>query len=257
MPELKTRLKDLYRGSDSASIWFRYGLTAFDAVSILFFMSTAHIPHGPELIAISWFIGLVIALDLAARFWISSNRRKLFWRIYTLADFVVLLSLLLETILPGGLAFLRILRGLRLIHSYHLLQDLRRDSRFFRRHEDAIIAGINLFIFVFATSITVLVFFMDSSGSEYPYIDALYFTVATLTTTGFGDITMATPAGKTFSVFVMVVGVTLFVRLAQAIFNPQRVRYTCGQCGLTRHDVDAVHCKHCGGPLKIRTSGVE
>ncbi|AUQ57675.1 ion channel [Phaeobacter inhibens] len=257
MTDLKTRLTDLYRGTDSASVRFRYGLIGFDAITILFFMSTAHIPHGPWLIGLSWLAGLVIALDLVARLWISSNRRKLFWRIYTLADIIVLVSLLLETILPGGLAFLRILRGLRLIHSYHLLQDLRRDSRFFRRHEDAIIAGINLFIFVFATSMTALVFFMDTTGSDYPYIDALYFTVATLTTTGFGDITMATPAGKTFSVFVMVVGVTLFVRLAQAIFNPQRVRYTCSQCGLTRHDVDAVHCKHCGGQLKIRTSGVE
>jgi voltage-gated potassium channel len=68
---------------------------------------------------------------------------------------------------------------------------------------------------------------------------------------------MASPAGKMFSVFVMVVGVALFVRLAQAIFQPQKVRYTCPTCGLTRHDIDAVHCKHCGEQLKILTTGVE
>ena len=87
--------------------------------------------------------------------------------------------------------------------------------------------------------------------------DALYFTVATLTTTGFGDITMSGPAGKLFSVFVMVVGVALFVQLARAIFQPQKVRYKCKECGLLRHDLDAVHCKHCGTRLKIETPGIE
>lgn len=57
MTDLKTRLTDLYRGTDSASVRFRYGLIGFDAITILFFMSTAHIPHGPWLIGLSWLAG--------------------------------------------------------------------------------------------------------------------------------------------------------------------------------------------------------
>jgi voltage-gated potassium channel len=79
--------------------------------------------------------------------------------------------------------------------------------------------------------------------------------VATLTTTGFGDITMTTPGGKLLTVFIMVVGVALFIQLARAVFQPSKVHYKCSECGLTRHDPDAVHCKHCGESLKIETEG--
>ncbi|NVO54899.1 ion transporter [Rhodobacteraceae bacterium B1Z28] len=252
---MKQTVKFLYIGKDPISVLFRYALILFDVATIVFFVATAHIAHGPGITAASMIVGLVILLDFSARMWISKDRLKLLRQIYTLADIVVIVSLMLDPFLTGSLAFLRILRGLRLIHSYHLLRDLRRDSSFFRTHEDAVIAAINLLVFVFATSTAVLVFFIPES-SQTPYIDALYFTIATLTTTGFGDITLPTPAGKLFSVFIMVVGVALFVRLAQAIFMPQKVRHKCPSCGLYRHDPDAVHCKHCGGTLRIETGGV-
>ncbi|NOE33164.1 MULTISPECIES: ion channel [unclassified Ruegeria] len=251
---MKQTLKYLYIGHDPISVWFRYGLILFDIVSIIFFVATAHFPQGSGVTVASLLIGFVIFLDFSARLWIAKDRWKLLRQIYTLADIVVIVSLVLDPFLTGNLAFLRILRALRLIHSYHLLRDLRRDSNFFRTHEDAVIAAINLMVFVFATSTAVLVFFIPAD-SQTPYIDALYFTMATLTTTGFGDITLPTPGGKLFSVFIMVVGVALFVRLAQAIFMPQKVRHKCPSCGLFRHDPDAVHCKHCGGTLRIETGG--
>ena len=54
----------------------------------------------------------------------------------------------------------------------------------------------------------------------------------------------------------MIVGVALFLRLVQTIFRPNRVRHECPDCGLTRHEIDAIHCKHCGRQLHIRTEGV-
>ncbi|WP_170769450.1 potassium channel family protein [Ruegeria lacuscaerulensis] len=254
MAQIKKTLKYLYIGHDPVSVWFRYGLILFDAVTIVFFVATAHISHGPGITIASMFVGFLILLDFSARLWIARDRRKLFFKIYTLADLVVIVSLMLDPFLSGNLAFLRILRALRLIHSFHLLRDLRRDVQYFRTHEDAVIAAINLLVFVFVTSTAVLVFFIPED-SQTPYIDALYFTMATLTTTGFGDITLDTPGGKLISVFIMVVGVALFVRLAQAIFMPQKVRHKCRSCGLYRHDPDAVHCKHCGEVLRIETGG--
>jgi voltage-gated potassium channel len=57
------------------------------------------------------------------------------------------------------------------------------------------------------------------------------------------------------SVAVMIFGVTLFLRLAQVMFRPTKVRQPCEQCGLVLHDPDAVHCKHCGATVKITTEG--
>ena len=76
-----------------------------------------------------------------------------------------------------------------------------------------------------------------------------------ITTTGFGDITLDTPGGKLFSVFIMVVGVALFLQLVRGVFQPQKVRHICPECGLSRHEPDAVHCKHCGVVVRIETKG--
>ncbi|WP_375259425.1 ion channel [Citreimonas sp.] len=255
MKDLKRSIRLLYRGDSRRARRFRYGLIVFDTLTILYFIATAALPHGQITTIADIVFGLLILLDLLARFWIADNRRREFTRIYTLADVVVVISVLLAPLFSANLGFLRVLRGLRLIHAYHLLRDLRRESLLFRRHEDAILAAVNLFVFIFVTTSVVFVLAFDEQDGFPGYVDALYFTVATLTTTGFGDITLTTATGKLLSVFIMVVGVALFVQLARAIFQPSKIRYTCPQCGLNRHDPDAIHCKHCGESLKIETEG--
>jgi voltage-gated potassium channel len=247
----------LYNGRSRRAAMFRYGLVAFDITTIIYFLLTVAAEQQRLLMGVNLVIGALILLDFCARLWVAENRRKMLLRVYTIADLIVIASLFLAPLLAENLAVLRVLRGLRLIHSYHLLHDLRRDLKFFRVHEDAIFAAVNLFVFIFVTTSVVYVLRFQDEASIANYIDALYFTVATLTTTGFGDITLNTPGGKVLSVFIMIFGVALFVRLARAIFQPAKVRYKCHECGLKRHDPDAVHCKHCGEPVKIETEGVE
>jgi voltage-gated potassium channel len=85
------------------------------------------------------------------------------------------------------------------------------------------------------------------------FVDALYFTVAALSTTGFGDVTLiGSTSGELLSIAMMLVGITLFFRLAQAAFRPGgKVLHPCPTCGLQRHEADAVHCKACGQVLNI------
>lgn len=255
MSDFRQKVDLLYNGRSRRAVLFRYSLIVYDIVTIVYFILTAPLPHTWWMSAVNVGIGLLILLDFSARIWVADDRRRVLLQIYTLADIVVVASLLLAPLIVEEAALVRILRGLRLIHSYHLIRDLRRDSPFFRRHEDAIYAGVNLFVFVFVITSLVFVVAFDRDAGPAAYVDALYFTVATLTTTGYGDITMTGPGGKLLSVFIMVVGVALFIQLARAIFQPSKVRYKCPGCGLMRHDPDAIHCKHCGHPLKIETEG--
>jgi len=255
MGDLHRTIRLLYTGRSQRARRFRYGLIIFDSLTIVYFILTAALPVSPLTTAVNAVLGGVILLDLTARLWISEDRRRELARIHTLADLIVVGSLLLAPFVAENLGFLRVLRGLRLIHAYHLLRDLRHESRFFRLHEDAILAAVNLVVFIFVTTSLVFVVAFEPHSGFAGYVDALYFTVATLTTTGFGDITMTTPGGKLLSVFIMVVGVALFVQLARAVFQPSKIRYECPECGLNRHEPDAIHCKHCGEPVKIETDG--
>lgn len=247
----------LYNGRSRKAAMFRYGLVAFDVATIVYFLVTVAAAHQPLLMVINLVLGVLILLDFVARLWVADNRRKTLLTVYTIADIIVIASLFLAPFLTENLAALRVLRGLRLIHSYRLLHDLRQDVRVFRVHEDAIFAAVNLFVFIFVTTSIVYVLRFGEEASIVNYIDALYFTVSTLTTTGFGDITLSTPGGKVLTVFIMIFGVALFVRLARAIFQPAKVRHKCPECGLNRHDPDALHCKHCGVAIKIQTEGVD
>ena len=82
------------------------------------------------------------------------------------------------------------------------------------------------------------------------YVDALYFTVTTLSTTGFGDITLVGNTGKLLSVAIMIFGISLFLRLVQVVLRPPKAHFPCPTCGLRRHDHDAVHCKACSWVVK-------
>jgi voltage-gated potassium channel len=252
---MKTHIRRLYEGRGTRATRFRYALLIFDALSILFFLATATLSLSPVLIAADVVIAAIILGDFTCRLWIAENRLRHLRQIYVLVDLVVLASLIAAPFLGQGWAALRLLRALRLVHSYHLLRDLRRDLPAFRLHEDAIVAAVNLLVFIFTMTALVLLLRGGREPGLETYVDALYFTVTTLTTTGFGDIIMTTGTGRLLAVGIMVVGVGLFLGLVRAIFMPSKVRYKCQGCGLLKHDPDAIHCKHCGREVKIETEG--
>lgn len=248
------RLRALYKGHSVRAHRFRYGLLAFDLMTVLFVIVTSFFPGGKITERIDMVIGVFILLDFCARLAISKNRLRFLFRPTTAADLVVIMSFLLP-VAGEGFGFLRILRTLRLLRTYQLLSRLRADFRFFRRNEEVMTAAINLAVFLFVMTGLIYVTQHQQNPDIANYADALYFTVTTLTTTGFGDITLSGTDGRMLSVAVMIVGVTLFLRLAQVLFRPSKVRYRCPECSLLLHDADAVHCKHCGETLAIETEG--
>lgn len=252
---LRKRLQDLYFGEHETARRFRYGLVAFDVVTILVFIVSSFAGEARWMIVLDLVLAVVLSLELAARLYAEPARRKMLLSFTTLADIVVILSLLLAAFVEN-LAFLRIVRALRLLRSYHLLRDLRTGSPWFRLHEDIIQRTVNLGVFIFIVTSVVYVTQHAVNPKIANYVDALYFTITTLTTTGFGDITLQGQAGRLLAVVIMFVGVGLFLRLLQAIFRPSKVRFECPDCGLLIHDADAVHCKHCGRVLHIPDEGI-
>ncbi|WP_428679578.1 potassium channel family protein [Reyranella sp.] len=252
---LREKFRDLYFGDGREARRFRYGLVGFDLATIALFLVAPFGGHQPWMIALDLVIGILLSIEFMARLWVERRPLRHLFSITTAADLIVIASLLLPVFLEN-FAFLRIARALRLLRSYHLLRDLRRDSAWFRQHEDIIQRTVNLGVFIFIVTSVVYVTQHHINPQISNYVDALYFTITTLTTTGFGDITLKSPGGRLLAVIIMVVGVGLFLRLLQAIFRPNKVRFECPSCALLVHDVDAVHCKHCGIVLPIPNEGI-
>lgn len=247
-------LKELYFGSTPGAVRFRYALLGFDLLTIAFFVASSMAEETMGILVADLVLAAVLAGELAARISIANRPWLHLVRFQSVADIAVIGSLLAPFLLDN-LAFLRVVRMLRLLRSYHVLHDLRRSSPWFKRNEETLQAVLNIAVFVFVLTAIVYVVEEHRNPNIKTYVDALYFTVTTLTTTGFGDITPTGTSGKILAIIIMVFGVSLFIRLIQTIFRPTRVLHPCPSCGLKRHDPDAVHCKHCGIVLNIPDEG--
>jgi len=248
-------LRHLYEAATPTAKRFRYGLLALDLLSIGWIVTASFLDPTPRVLWVDALLGAVLAGEFALRIAASGRPLRALLRPLNLADGLAILSLLLAPVLLGALGFLRVLRTLRLLHSVRLISSLRSDLPFFRRNEEATLAAAQLGVFIFV--MTGLVYETQHRGNPEigDYADALYFTVTALTTTGFGDITLPGVTGRLLSVVIMLAGVTMFLRLAQALFRPVKVRFPCPACGLQRHEPDAVHCKACGTRLTIPDEG--
>lgn len=252
--KLYTQLDKLYNGSEKRSNTFQISLLIIDVLCILYFVAASFYHHTDDFHLLEVAIGIFYLIEFCARLFISKQRLRYIFHPLGLADLIVILSLLAPT-LTENFALLRLIRSLRLLRSYHMLKTLRKHSRFVRLHEDIIFSIINLVVFIFVVTALVFVLQVDINPGISNYVEALYFTVATLTTTGFGDVTLVGTSGHLLAILIMIIGISLFLHLIQAIFRPGKIRFECPTCSLVRHDPDAVHCKHCGEVIHIPTEG--
>lgn len=256
MPEtLRQKIRTLYEGDTARSDRFRYFLMAMDIATLTFLVASSFFTNSWVIDFLECFFGVYILMDFSARVYSSHVRSKFLLRPYSIVDVLVIFSFLMPVV-GQYLAFLRALSIFRLLRSSHFLDKLREDFSFFRKYEDMFISAINLLLFIFV--MTELVYQTQARQNEdiHNFVDAMYFTVTTLTTTGFGDIVLDGTFGRFLTVFIMICGVSLFLRLIQTILRPHKVRFVCPSCALNLHDRDAVHCKSCGIVLNIPDEGL-
>jgi voltage-gated potassium channel len=242
------KLRRIERGRDIWALRWQAALAVIDVSIISFFIFGPFLRSGPSYLIIDYLIAVWIMAELVARALARGSIRAFLKRPMTWIDLVILATLLFPNAL-FNFAFLRAMRLWAVSESPLFAVILRLIGC--QHYKDVARASLNFLVFLFmVTGFVYTTFFYHQSGL-IGFVDALYFTVATMTTTGFGDITLPGPLGKLTSVVTMIVGISLFVRLAQAIVRPDKVQFPCPGCGLQRHDKDAVHCKACGHLLNI------
>ena len=82
----------------------------------------------------------------------------------------------------------------------------------------------------------------------------MYFSIVTMTTVGFGDVTPISEIGRLLTVLMILTGIALIPwqvgdLIKQIIKTANVVERICSGCGLDLHDEDAKFCKICGKKL--------
>jgi voltage-gated potassium channel len=85
---------------------------------------------------------------------------------------------------------------------------------------------------------------------------SIYWSIVTLTTVGYGDITPTSPMGQFLATVLMITGYAI-IAVPTGIITSEMVRgrgkavssQVCKYCSTEGHDQDAKFCKHCGHEL--------
>lgn len=244
-------VRELYEGTGPAARRFRYGLLAFDLAVFLFIVVSSFLPRSPELRAVSVVVGVVILADLLARVLISSERWRGFRQISTWADLAAMIAFL-GVVAGRGIGSLRIVRTLRFVRAEPMSGQLRRDFPILRRNEGVAFAALDLVAFVFVMTGVIFANQRFENPDIGTYLDALYFTVGSLTTSGFNDVNLIGTSGRLVSIVITIVGLALLLRLVRAYLRQDKLLVVCPVCSLRGHERDAAYCRECGSPLGLR-----
>src|SRR5690606_21074254 len=178
--------------------------------------------------------------------------------LYGIIDLLALLPAYIDLLFPG-LHFLVALRAFRLLRVFRILKLVHFVGAGNRLLVALRQSGTNIFVFLFTVLVICVIlgtimYLIEGGNNGFSSIPkSVYWTIVTLTTVGFGDITPQTSLGQFVSIIIMILGYGIIavptgLITAQIISRRQTPQNTqmCVNCGADHHPDNAQYCYKCG-----------
>ncbi|MBV9386921.1 MAG: ion transporter [Chroococcidiopsidaceae cyanobacterium CP_BM_ER_R8_30] len=224
--------------------------------SAIFVVDTYAIPTllRNKIDTIDYIILLLFVVEYLLRLWCAESKIKYLFNLYSIIDLVAILPVFLGTL---DISFIRILRWFRILRLIRFLEG----RVFFGRvsTEDSMIFSRILFtIFSIIFIYSGLIYQVEHPVNPKDFntfFDAVYFSVVTMTTVGFGDVIPISGGGRLMTVLMILTGIALIPwqlgdLIKQLVKTANYVETLCPTCSLSLHDTDAKFCKLCGTKLE-------
>ena len=237
-------------------LWLNLSILGLILLSSVIFVAQTY-PIGKQLKAsleiVDAIILIVFTFEYILRVWSAEHPKKYLFSFFGIIDLISILPLFVGW---TDIHFIRVFRWFRILRIVRFWKIERRILGF--ETEDSIVFArifLTLFtlIFVYAGLIYQVEHQINSDRLEN-FFDAFYFVVVTMTTVGYGDVTPLSETGRFMTVLMIFTGV-LFIPwqlselIGQVVKTANSVEQKCVGCGLSRHEADALFCKHCGTEL--------
>ncbi|MEQ8702547.1 MAG: ion transporter [Phaeodactylibacter sp.] len=214
---------------------------------------------------VEWIFTVFFTLEYLLRLYCVLRPMKYATSFFGIVDLLAILPSYLALFLPTAQYFL-IIRAFRLIRIFRIFK-----MAHFINEGDIIIQALRASrakITVFLTFVSLLVIiigaimYLIEGGTNDGFSSiprSIYWSIVTLTTVGYGDITPLTGLGQFISAIVMILGYAI-IAVPTGIVSAEFVReyrnnkattQACRYCGKEGHDHDAIHCKYCGEVLNL------
>lgn len=216
-----------------------------------------------QLVLAEWCFTILFTIEYVLRLACVRQPARYALSFYGIVDLLAIIPTYLSLFFPGSqyLVVIRVLRVLRVFRILKLGHHIR-DANMLTRALYASRRKIVVFVYFVCTLIVILgslMYLIEGETNGFTSIPvSIYWTIVTLTTVGYGDITPNTPLGQTFSAVVMLLGYAIIavptgIVTAEITHANIVERATgglrCDACEAGGHDKDAVYCKSCGEKL--------
>ncbi len=212
-----------------------------------------------------WVVTILFTIEYFLRIICIRRPSKYIFSFFGIIDLLSTIPKYLSYLVVGSQYFAA-LRALRLLRAFRILKLVRfvGESNNLLRALKA--SRTKLFIFVFFVliisvllgTIMYLVEGPEHGFNSIPH--SVYWTIVTLTTVGYGDISPETGFGQFIATLIMIIGygiIAVPTGIVTVEFTKQKSKETkekgariCESCLAEDHMESANHCYHCGSPLE-------
>ncbi len=218
--------------------------------------------YGAYLYAIEWFFTIVFTIEYGLRLWCIQNTWLYARSFYGIIDLLCILPTYLSLWVAGS-QYLLVIRVLRVLRVFRVLRMVRYVGEAELITQALVASRRKITVFVSSVLALVVVFgslmYLIEGGSNDNFASipaSVYWAVTTMTTVGYGDITPATPLGRSLATIIMIMGYgiiavpTGIVTLELNEANRRRANTrTCPDCSAEGHSREATYCWRCGHHL--------
>ncbi len=236
-----------------------YSILISVAAVVLDSVEELHLDYGIWFFYLEWLFTLVFTVEYFLRIYISEKPLKYIFSFFGLIDLVSIIPSYLALFITGA-HYLLIIRLLRVLRIFRVLKLVRYMSEANLLMRSLYLGRRKIFVFFFTVIVLSfvfgsLMFLIEGPRHGFTSIPkSIYWTIVTITTVGYGDITPQTILGQFISVLAMLTGYSIIaiptgIITAEMAGELGRVRSArlCGNCGRAGHETDARYCKYCGG----------
>lgn len=231
------------------------------AVVMLDSVAEFHARHGVWLYRAEMLFTGLFTIEYVLRLYSVARPLAYARSFFGLIDLLAIIPGYLSLLMPGA-EYLLIVRLMRLLRIFRVL----KLAEYFRESQVIVTALVEsrrkITVFIFSVILVTIVagalmYVLEGPAHGFTSIPmAVYWTIVTITTVGYGDLTPQTPLGKLLASAIMVLGYGILavptgIVTAQMVQSKKMLPTTqaCPACGAEGHDSDAKFCKFCGERL--------
>ena len=261
---MRNRIRIIIFGTDTpAGRLFDLFLITSILLSVSFVMLDSVIElkevYGSFFRSIEWFFTILFTTEYLLRIITIRLPKSYIFSFFGVIDLLSLIPTYLSLILPGAqvLSVIRILRVLRVFRILKLIQFMGEAELL----KQAMIASRRkIFVYLFFVINLVIVlgsimYLIEGEASGFDSIPrSIYWSIVTLTTVGYGDISPETNLGQTVAAIIMIMGYSIIAVptgiVTSAITFTDKSQNTCIVCENNKQSNSAKFCNNCGAKMK-------